>query len=133
MTPQLGSRMRGPPDGAGDWMRTREVMGAFHFREALLDAADERLVAGNKRADTGVSAPVDELNRRWNDRTIAAADLSDPPITPRRSFAGFDDALGAEIVVGSLAGCIAAIAVAAMLAWQHAPGESCAAFRLSAG
>ena len=67
MTQQLGSRMRGPPDGAGDWMRTREVMGAFHFREALLDAADERLVVGNKRADAGVSTPVDELNRRWND------------------------------------------------------------------
>jgi hypothetical protein len=37
------------------------------------------------------------------------------PITPRQSFMGIDDVLSAEAVAGSIAGCVAAIAVAAIL------------------
>lgn len=99
-----------------DRMRTREVTGVFHSRKALIDAADELLVAGIDRADIDVSASVDELDRRLNYRSIPAADLVDIPITPRQSFIGIDDVLSAEAVAGSIVGCIAAIAVAAVLA-----------------
>jgi hypothetical protein len=98
-----------------DRMRTREVTGVFHSRKALIDAAEELLVAGIDRADIDVSASVDELDRRLNYQAIPAADLADMPITPRQSFIGIDDVLSAEALAGSIAGCIAAVAVAAIL------------------
>src|SRR6202165_2777715 len=98
-----------------DRMRTREVTGVFHSRKALIDAAEDLLVAGIDRADIDVSASVDELDRRLNYQAIPAADLADMPITPRQSFMGVDDVLSAEAVAGSIAGCIAAIALAAIL------------------
>jgi hypothetical protein len=98
-----------------DRMRTREVTGVFHSRKALIDAAEELLIAGIDRADIDVSASVDELDRRLNYQAIPAADIADMPITPRQSFIGIDDVLSAEAVAGSIAGCIAAIAVAAIL------------------
>src|SRR6202046_720306 len=108
--------MLGSPEEILDRARTREVTGVFHSRKALIDAAEELLVAGIDRADIDVSASVDELNRRLNYQSIPAADLVDIPITPRQSFMGIDDMLSAEAVGGSLAGCIAAIAVTAILA-----------------
>jgi hypothetical protein len=98
-----------------DRMRTREVTGVFHSRKALIDAVEELLVAGIDRADIDVSASVDELGRRLNYQSIPVADLADMPITPRQSFMGIDDVLSAEVVAGSIAGCVAAIAVAAIL------------------
>jgi hypothetical protein len=98
-----------------DRMRTREVTSVFHSRKALIDAAEDLLVAGIDRADIDVSASVDELGRRLNYQSIPVADLADMPITPRQSFMGIDDVLSAEAVAGSIAGCIAAIAVAAIL------------------
>ncbi|MDB5564273.1 MAG: hypothetical protein JWP84_839 [Tardiphaga sp.] len=107
--------MIGSSEDILDRMRTREVTGVFHSRKALIDAAEELLVAGIDRADIDVSASVDELDRRLNYQSIPAADLTDMPITPRQSFMGIDDVLSAEAVAGSIAGCIAAIAVAAIL------------------
>jgi hypothetical protein len=98
-----------------DRMRTREVTGVFHSRKALIDAAEELLVAGIDRADIDVSASVDELDRRLNYQSIPAADLADMPITPRQPFLGIDDVQSAEAIAGSIAGCIAAIALAAIL------------------
>jgi hypothetical protein len=108
--------MLGSPEDILDRLRTREVTGVFHSRKALIDAAEELLVAGIDRADIDVSASVDELDRRLNYQSIPAADLVDIPITPRQSFIGIDDVLSAEAVAGSIVGCIAAIAVAAILA-----------------
>jgi hypothetical protein len=85
-----------------DRMRTREVTGVFHSRKALIDAAEELLVAGIDRADIDVSASVDELDQRLNYQAIPAADLADMPITPRQSFIGID-ALSAEALAGSIA------------------------------
>ena len=68
-----------------DRIRTREVTGVFHSRKALIDAAEELLVAGIDRADIDVSASVDELDRRLNYQAIPAADLTDMTITPRQS------------------------------------------------
>ena len=107
--------MLGSSEDILDRMRTREVTGVFHSRKALIDAAEELLVAGVDRADIDVSASVDELDRRLNYQSIPPADLADLPITPRQPFMGIDDVLSAEAVAGSLAGCIAAIAVAAIL------------------
>ena len=98
-----------------DRMRTREVTGVFHSRKALIDAAEELLVAGIDRADIDVSASVDELDRRLNYQSIPAADLADMPITPRQAFMGIDDVLTTDAVVGSLAGCIGAVAMAYFL------------------
>jgi hypothetical protein len=116
MKPLAGkSQMLGSSEDILDRMRTREVTGVFHSRKALIDAAEELLVAGVDRADIDVSASVDELDRRLNYQSIPPADLADLPITPRRSFMGIDDVLSVETVVGSIVGCIAAIAVAAIL------------------
>ena len=103
-----------------DGRRTREVTGIFHSRKALTEAAEELFVAGVDRADVDVSASVDELDRRLNYQSIPAADLTDMPMTPRQSFIGVDDVLSAEAVVGSVAGCIVAIAVAAFLVARSA-------------
>jgi hypothetical protein len=107
--------MYGPSEDILNRMRTREVTGVFHSRKALIEAAEELLVAGIDRADIDVSASVDEIDRRLNYQSIPPADLTDMPITPRQSFIGIDDVLSAEAVAGSVAGCIAAIGVAAIL------------------
>ena len=107
--------MHASSDDILERLRTREVTGVFHSRKALIDAAEELLVAGIDRADIDVSASVDELDRRLNYQSIPAADLADMPITPRQSFMGIDDVLSAEAVAGSVAGCIATTAVAAIL------------------
>jgi hypothetical protein len=49
-------------DDVLDKVRTREVTGVFHSRKALVDAAEELLVAGFDRADIDVSASLDELD-----------------------------------------------------------------------
>jgi hypothetical protein len=106
--------MHGPSEDILDPKRTREVTGVFHSRKALIEAAEELLVAGIDRADIDVSASVNEIDRRLNYQSIPPADLADMPITPRQSFMG-NDVLSAEAVAGSIAACIAAIAVAAIL------------------
>jgi hypothetical protein len=121
MKPLAGkSQMLGSSEDILDRMRTREVTGVFHSRKALIDAAEELLVAGVDRADIDVSASVDELDRRLNYQSIPPADLADLPITPRRSFMGIDDVLSVETVAGSIAGCAVAIAVAFFLVVQDA-------------
>ena len=99
--------MRASPDDILDRMRTREVTGVFHSRKALVDAAEELLIAGFDRADIDVSAPADEMQRRLNYASIPPADLADIPIAPRRPFTGGDDIAGTQAVVGSVAGCAA--------------------------
>ena len=67
------------------------------------------------RKDPGIEDP--ELTALGQVQAESAAEyLADMPITPRQSFMGIDDVLSAEAVAGSIAGCIAAIAVAAILA-----------------
>ena len=104
--------MHGSSDDILDRMRTREVTGVFHSRKALLAAAQELLTAGNDRADIDVSASLDELQRRLNYASIPPADLADIPTAARQPFVGEDDTMTTEVVVGSAAGCIAALAMA---------------------
>jgi hypothetical protein len=110
--------MQGSSDDILDRTRTREVTGVFHSRKALIDAAEELLIAGVDRADIDVSASLDELDRRLNYQLIPPADLTDLPVTARRPFTGEDDVLGAETVAGSITGCIGAIALAFYLVTQ---------------
>jgi hypothetical protein len=107
--------MRESSEDILDRMRTREVTGIFHSRKALIDAAELLLVSGFDRADIDVSASVDELHRRLNYQSIPAADLADMATTPRQPFMGIDDLLSAAAIAGSIAGCVAAIAVAFIL------------------
>ena len=107
--------MRGSSDDILDQVRTREVTGVFHSREALIAAAEELLVAGTDRADIDVSASLDELNRRLNYQSIPPEDLADLSATARQPFMGKDDVLSSDAVVGSLAGCAAAVAMAFLL------------------
>ena len=104
--------MHGSSDDILDRMRMREVTGVFHSRKALLAAAQELLTAGNDRADIDVSASLDELQRRLNYASIPPADLADIPTAARQPFVGEDDTMTTEVVVGSAAGCIAALAMA---------------------
>ena len=101
-----------------DRVRTREVTGVFHSRKALIAAAQELLVAGIDRADIDVSASLDELQRRLNYASIPPEDLADIPATARQPLMGEDDVLITEVVVGSIVGCVGAIALAFYLVAQ---------------
>ena len=103
--------MQGSSDDILERIRAREVTGVFHSRKALVAAAEELLVAGIDRADIDVSASFDELQRRLNYQSIPPADLADIPTAARQPFTGEDDVLSTEAIVGSVAGCIAAIAM----------------------
>ncbi len=94
---------------------SREVTGVFHSRKALIDAADDLLVAGFDRADIDVSAPFDELQRRLNYQSIPPADLADIPTAARQPLIDEGDVLTTDAVIGSLAGCIGAVAMAYFL------------------
>jgi len=94
---------------------SREVTGVFHSRKALIDAADDLLVAGFDRADLDVSASFDELQRRLNYQSIPPADLADIPTAARQPLIDEGDVLTTDAVVGSLAGCIGAVAMAYFL------------------
>jgi hypothetical protein len=104
--------MLGSSDDILEQVRTREVTGVFHSRKALIAAAEELLVAGIDRADIDVSASFDELQRRLNYQSIPPADLADIPTAARQPFRGEDDVLSTEAIVGSVAGCICAVAMA---------------------
>ena len=94
---------------------SREVTGVFRSRKALIDAADDLLVAGFDRADIDVSAPFDELQRRLNYQSIPPADLADIPTAARQPLIDQGDVLSTDAVVGSLAGCIGAVGMAYFL------------------
>jgi hypothetical protein len=94
---------------------SREVTGVFRSRKALIDAADDLLVAGFDRADIDVSASFDELQRRLNYHSIPPADLADIPTAARQPLIDQGDVLTTDAVVGSLAGCIGAVAMAYFL------------------
>ncbi len=103
--------MHGSSDDILEQVRTREVTGVFQSRKALDAAVEDLLVAGVDRADIDVSASLDELQRRLNYMSIPSADLADIPSTARDSFIGEDDVNNTVAVVGSLAGCIGAMAI----------------------
>jgi hypothetical protein len=94
---------------------SREVTGVFRSRKTLIDAADDLLVAGFDRADIDVSGPFDELQRRSNYQSIPPADLADIPTAARQPLIDQADVLTTDAVVGSLAGCIGAVAMAYFL------------------
>jgi len=107
--------MHASSDDILERVRSREVTGVFHSRKALIDAADDLLVAGFDRADIDVSAPLDELQRRLNYQSIPPADLADIPTAARQPLIDQGDVLTTDAVVGSLAGCIGAVAMAYFL------------------
>lgn len=107
--------MHGSPDDILDRMRTREVTGVFHSRKALVDAADDLLVAGFDRADIDVSAPFDELQPRLDYQSIPPADLADISTAARRPVIDRGDEQATGAVAGSLAGCIGGVAMAYFL------------------
>ena len=94
---------------------SREVTGVFRSRKALIDAADDLLVAGFDRADIDVSASFDELQRRLNYQSIPPPDLADISTAARQPLIDQGDVLTTDAVVGSLAGCIGAVAMAYFL------------------
>jgi hypothetical protein len=104
--------MYGSADDILEQVRSREVTGVFHSRKALIAAAEELLVAGFDRADIDVSASFDELQRRLNYQQIPPADLADIPTAPRQPLVDEGDVQIADAVVGSVAGCVAALAMA---------------------
>jgi hypothetical protein len=102
-------------DNILEQVRSREVTGVFRSRKARIDAADDLLVAGFDRADIDVSASFDELQRRLNYQSIPPADLADIPTAARQPLIDQGDVLTTDAVVGSLAGCIGAVAMAYFL------------------
>jgi hypothetical protein len=107
--------MHAMSDDILEQVSSREVTGVFRSRKALIDAADDLLVAGFDRADIDVSAPFDELQRRLNYQSIPPADLADIPTAARQPLIDQGDVLTTDAVVGSLAGCIGAVAMAYFL------------------
>jgi hypothetical protein len=114
--------MAGTSDEVLDRMRTREVTGVFHSKKALELSVQDLLMAGVDRADIDISASSDELGQRLNYQVIPPADLADLPMAPRQPFTGGDDLIAAQTLAGSVAGCAAAVIVAALLvAWGLSP------------
>jgi hypothetical protein len=107
--------MHASSDDILEQVRSREVTGVFHSRKALIDAADDLLVAGFDRADIDVSASFDELQRRLNYQSIPPADLADIPTAARQPLVDQGDMLTMDAVVGSVTGCIGAVAMAYFL------------------
>jgi hypothetical protein len=111
--------MAGTSDEVLDRMRAREVTGVFHSKKALELSVQDLLMAGVDRADIDISASSDELGERLNYQVIPLADL---PMAPRQPFTGGDDLIAAQTLAGSVAGCAAAVIVAALLvAWGLSP------------
>jgi hypothetical protein len=104
--------MQGSSDNILEKVRTRELTGVLHSRKALIAAAEELLLAGIDRADIDVSSSFDELQRRLNYQSIPAADLADIPTAARQPLVDEGDVLISDAVVGSVAGCIGALAMA---------------------
>jgi hypothetical protein len=125
--------MQGSSDDILDRIRAREVTGVFHSRKALAAAVQGLLVAGVDRADIDVSASLDELQRRLNYQSIPPADLVDIPTAARQPFMGEDDVLNTEAVVGSIAGCISAVALAFYLVAQDMTPLSVGIFSVLTG
>jgi hypothetical protein len=125
--------MHGPSDDILDRLRTREVTGVFHSRKALAAAVADLLVAGVDRADIDVSASPDELQRRVNYQSIPPADLADIPTAARQPFMGEDDVLSTETIVGSIAGCAGAIAMAFYLVTRDVAPLSVGIFSVLTG
>jgi hypothetical protein len=107
--------MHASSDDILEQVSSREVTGVFHSRKALIDAADDLLIAGFDRADIDVSASFDELQRRLNYQSIPPADLSDMPTAARQPLIDQADVMTTDAIVGSLAGCIGAVAMAYFL------------------
>ena len=71
------------------------------------------------RTNLEISASTDALDRRLNYRA-GPADLADMPITLESSFMPIDHLPSAEIVAGSIAGCVTALAITTILVARHA-------------
>jgi hypothetical protein len=69
---------------------------------------------GTYRANPGISAPTDAKDLRL-DYQAGPADLADMPITLEPSFKSIGHLPSAEVVAGGIAGCVTALAVAAIL------------------
>jgi hypothetical protein len=125
--------MPGSSDEILEKVRTREVTGVFHSRKALIAAAEELLLAGFDRADIDVSASFDELQRRLNYASIPPPELADVPIAPRQPLVDESDVLTTDAVVGSVAGCAGALAMAFYLVIRGWPPLSIGILSILAG
>jgi hypothetical protein len=74
---------------------------------------------GPYRANPDISASPDAMDRRLNYQA-GPADLADMPITLEPSFMSIGHLPSAEIVAGAIAGCVTALAVAAILVARSA-------------
>ncbi|MET0708600.1 MAG: hypothetical protein ABWY82_17435 [Tardiphaga sp.] len=77
------------------------------------------LAVGIERATIDISASTDTLDRRLNDQA-GPAGLADMPITLEPSFMSIGHLPSAEIVAGGIAGCVTALAIAALLVARSA-------------
>src|SRR3977135_1339924 len=103
--------MSGTSDDILDQLRTREVTGVFYSRKALDTAVQDLLVSGIDRADIDVSASPDEMERTVHYLSLPPVDLAAIPRAARQPYVGGDDILNTDAVIGSVAGCAAAVAV----------------------
>jgi hypothetical protein len=125
--------MHGLTDDILDRVPSREVTGVFHSRKTLEAAVQDLLVAGIDRADIDVSASLDELQRRLDYKSMPAADIADNPAAARQPFMGEDDVLNMAATVGSLAGCVGAIALAFYLVSRGAAPLAVGLFSVLSG
>jgi hypothetical protein len=91
--------------------RVREVTGVFQSREALVDAADELLLAGFDRADIDVVGSIDEIRRRLG-VYVAPEAVADVPLAPRRPFLKPEDFTITVGVIAAVLGGVAAMLTA---------------------
>jgi hypothetical protein len=104
--------MLGSSDHIPGQPRMREVTGVFQSRASLIAAAEDLLLSGFDRPDIDLGSSVDRLGRGLRCGPIPLVDLLDTPAAARQPFLDQADALGTTAVIGSISGCMAAVASA---------------------
>jgi hypothetical protein len=96
--------MAGSLDEVIDRIEVREVAGVFHSYDALDAAADELLQAGFDRADIDVIGDLRVAQRKLGGVYVAAEELADVPLVPRRPYMRREEAaVAASVAAGVLA------------------------------
>lgn len=90
-------------DAVMERVRVREAAGVFRSRAALEAAAEALQLAGFDRADIDVLADADAVQQKLRAPYIAAEDLADVPLAPRRAFIAREDV---ALVVAGIAGIL---------------------------
>ncbi len=103
--------MVGSLDEVIDRVKVREVAGVFHSYDPLDAAADELLQAGFDRADIDVIGDLRVAQRRVGGVYVAAEELADVSLVPRRPYMRREEVAAATSVLSGVLAAAGGLAV----------------------